>query len=102
MQVACVNPAAVGGGLGYLKTYWPAVTPLPIPSMAPPPPAVSTPWLFYPRQYTATCESADNATWLQVTPCFVEVRQPAPLLMRSRDLHAVTTSKTSIWRLGTL
>jgi len=42
-------------------------TPLPIPSMAPPAPAVSTPWLYYPRQYAATCETAGNATWLQVT-----------------------------------
>lgn len=67
VQVACVNPAAIGGGTASLQTFWPVSTPLPIPSMAPPAPAVKTPWLYYPNQYTGTCESADGATWLQVT-----------------------------------
>jgi hypothetical protein len=66
-HVACVNPAAIAGGTADLDTYWPVSTPLPIPSMTPPAPAVTTPWFFYPKQYSATCESADNATWLQVT-----------------------------------
>lgn len=69
VEVACVNPADVGGtGTGRLKTYWPLSPPLPIPSMAPPAPTVTTPWIEYPNQYTATCETAGNATWLQVTP----------------------------------
>ena len=68
VQVACVNPAAIGGGTAYLETYWPLTTPLPIPSMAPPAPAVTTPWLYYPRQYTGTCEDEGGASWLQVTP----------------------------------
>jgi CDGSH-type Zn-finger protein len=67
VRVACVNPAAIGGGTAYLKTYWPVTTPLPIPSMAPSAPSVTTPWLYYPRQYTGTCESKGGATWLQVT-----------------------------------
>lgn len=67
VQVACVNPAAIGGGAADLETYWPADTPLPIPSMSPPAPAVSTPWLYYPEQYSGTCETEDGATWLQVT-----------------------------------
>ncbi len=67
VHVACVNPADMGGGTADLKTYWPVITPLPIPSMAPPAPSVTTPWLYYQHQYTATCESAGNATWLQVT-----------------------------------
>jgi hypothetical protein len=67
VQVACVNPADISGGTADLETYWPLSTPLPIPSMALPAPAVTTPWLFYPKQYSATCKSADNATWLQVT-----------------------------------
>lgn len=66
-HVACFNPADISGGTASLKTLWPVVTPLPIPSMIPPAPPVTTPWLYYPHQYTATCESADNATWLQVT-----------------------------------
>jgi len=66
VQVACVNPAAIGGGTGDLRTYWPLSTPLPIPSMAPSAPAITTPWISYPNQYTATCENEDGASWLQV------------------------------------
>src|ERR1700677_5016846 len=68
VQVACVNLAAIGGGTADLDTYWPLSPPLPIPSMAPPAPWVSTPWLYYPQQYTGTCETQDGASWLQVTP----------------------------------
>ncbi len=68
VQVACVNPAALGGGTADLDTYWPVDTPLPIPSMIPPAPSVDTPWLHYPRQYAATCEIQGGASWLQVTP----------------------------------
>jgi hypothetical protein len=68
VQVACVNPAAIGGGTAYLETDWPVTTPLPIPSMVPPAPAVTTPWLYYPRQYTGTCEDEGGASWLQVAP----------------------------------
>jgi hypothetical protein len=68
VQVACVNPADIGGGTADLQTYWPVRAPLPIPSMAPPAPAVSTPWLYYPQQYTGTCEAEGGASWLQVTP----------------------------------
>jgi len=68
VQVACVNPAAIGGGTADLDTYWPVSPPLPVPSMAPPAPSVTTPWLHYPQQYTGTCETEDGASWLQVTP----------------------------------
>jgi hypothetical protein len=68
VEVACVNPAAIGGGTADLDTYWPLSPPLPVPSMAPAAPAVSTPWLYYPKQYTGACESKDGASWLQVTP----------------------------------
>ncbi len=68
VQVACVNPAAIGGGTGNLQTYWPIPAPLPIPSMSPPAPAVSTPWVAYPKQYTGTCMSEGGASWLQITP----------------------------------
>ena len=68
VQVACVNPADIAGGTARLKTYWPLSPPPPIPSMAPPAPAVTTPWIEYPNQYTATCEHSGNASWLQITP----------------------------------
>jgi hypothetical protein len=67
VHVACVNPADIGGGTADLDTYWPLTPAPPVPSMQPPGPAVTTPWLYYPRQYSATCESAGDATWLQVT-----------------------------------
>jgi hypothetical protein len=52
-QVACVNPAAIGGGTADLSPYFPVAGPVP--------------WVAYPDLYTASCESADGATWLQVT-----------------------------------
>ena len=54
LQVACVNPAAVGGGLAPLDSYFPPTS------------GVSTPWVEYPDLYTANCEHGDGATWLEV------------------------------------
>jgi hypothetical protein len=51
-QVACVNPAAIGGATADLSPYFPQ--------------SGSVPWVTYPHLYTASCESADGATWLQV------------------------------------
>jgi len=62
-QVACVNPAALGGGAGdldpYLLTASEAESGLKEP--------VHTPWVTYPGLYSATCEQGGGATWLQVT-----------------------------------
>ena len=55
-QVACVNPAAIGGGTGGLEPYYPS----------PGGQGVATPWVTYPGLYTASCHSAGGATWLQV------------------------------------
>jgi DUF3089 family protein len=58
LQVACVNPAAIGGGLGVaadLVPYFPASPP------------VTTPWVTYPGLYSAACSNAGGATWLQVS-----------------------------------
>ena len=60
LQVACVNPAAVAGGTGMLSPYFLTAT------MPPPAPSVVTPWVTYPSLYSASCQSADGATWLQV------------------------------------
>ncbi|MGO9456596.1 MAG: DUF3089 domain-containing protein [Acidimicrobiales bacterium] len=54
LQVACVNPAAVGGGTAPLDSYFPPTS------------GVSTPWVEYPDLYTARCEHGDGATWLEV------------------------------------
>ncbi|MGH9114223.1 MAG: DUF3089 domain-containing protein [Acidimicrobiales bacterium] len=60
VEVACVNPAAIGGGAADLDPYFPAATSIPSP------PPVHTPWVTYPDLYSATCRSAGGATWLQV------------------------------------
>ncbi len=61
VQVACVNPAAIGGGTAALHPEFPVWM------SAPPRPAVKTPWVTYPDLYTAECRSAGGATWLQVS-----------------------------------
>ena len=60
-QVACVNPATLGGGTGDLDPYLLTLTQ---PVLTEP---VSTPWVTYPQLYSATCEQGGGATWLQVT-----------------------------------
>ena len=54
VQVACVNPAAIGGGTADLVPYFPTN------------PSATTPWVTYPDLYSAACGSAGGATWLQV------------------------------------
>jgi hypothetical protein len=55
-QVACVNPAALGGGTGALQPYYYSSSTT----------AGSTPWVTYPGLYSAACRSSGGATWLQV------------------------------------
>jgi len=68
-QVACVNPAALGGSTADLDPYLlTASQTVQLPGLTgrlteP----VSTPWVTYPGLYTATCEHGGGATWLQVT-----------------------------------
>ncbi len=68
-QVACVNPAALAGGTADLDPYVLAATqigPLAGLDSALKQP-VTTPWVTYPKLYSASCMSRDGATWLQVT-----------------------------------
>jgi hypothetical protein len=60
VQVACVNPAAIGGGTGALDPYF-----LRVQSPSPPPP-ITTHWVTYPGLYSATCRAEGGATWLQI------------------------------------
>ena len=60
LQVACVNPAAIGGGTARLNPYFVTQT------ATPPPPPVSTPWVTYPGLYAASCKNGGGASWLQV------------------------------------
>ncbi len=66
VHVACVNPAAIDGGTAVLSPYFTVATVVPLSTMAPLPPAVATPWVTYPDEYSATCESTGGATWLEV------------------------------------
>jgi Protein of unknown function (DUF3089) len=60
-QVACVNPAALGGGTAVLVPYFLTAS---LPTLSP---AVHSPWVTFPGLYSATCEHTGDATWLQVT-----------------------------------
>ncbi len=60
VRVACVNPAAIGGGSAVLDPYFLRA------QSTPPPPPVTTHWVTYPDLYSATCRSEGGATWLQV------------------------------------
>ncbi len=51
-QVACVNPASIAGGTAGLSPYFPQ--------------GGSVAWVTYPHLYTASCDTANGATWLQV------------------------------------
>lgn len=61
-EVACVNPAALGGGTADLSPYFVTVAQTGLKA------AIATPWVTYPDLYSATCEHRAGATWLQVTP----------------------------------
>jgi hypothetical protein len=69
LEVLCVNPAAPSGGTGDLLPYNPTA-PLPgaLGVLVGSIPSATTPWVSYPGQYTAHCESANGANWLQVDP----------------------------------
>jgi hypothetical protein len=60
-QVACTNPAALGGGTGDLDPYVLTASQLGLTQH------VTTPWVNYPGLYSASCNQGGGATWLQVT-----------------------------------
>jgi hypothetical protein len=55
LQVACVNPAAIGGGTAMLEPYFLSQG------------LAATPWVEFPGMYKATCEDSGGASWLQVS-----------------------------------
>ena len=62
-RIMCVNPASLGGGTLVLAPYIPSL----VLAFLPAAPSVRTPWVSFPGEYSAHCESSGNATWLQVT-----------------------------------
>lgn len=60
VHVVCVNPAALTGGSAPLEPYF-KLTAQPQAAGG-----VKTPWVEYPDLYSASCQSAGGATWLQV------------------------------------
>jgi hypothetical protein len=65
LRILCVNPAAPAGGAAMLDPYFP-VSSLGLLGLRGGGPAPSTPWVAYPGEYRARCESAGGADWLQV------------------------------------
>ena len=60
-QVACVNPAAISGGIADLDPYLATASQLSLKER------VTSPWVAYPGLYSATCRQRDGASWLQIT-----------------------------------
>jgi hypothetical protein len=93
IEVMCVNPASLAGGTGVLDPYIPSLVLAFLPSGSAP--TVRTPWVSFPGEYRARCESSGNATWLQVTHIGVATSR-RPLLTRLQDpalgLHVLDVS----------
>jgi len=66
-QVLCTNPAALAGGTGPLQSYVPTrAFPGPIGPETNLATNLPTAFVSYPQLYTATCENAGGASWLQI------------------------------------
>lgn len=67
LQVLCVNPTSFTG-TGSLQPYFRTKAfPGPIGAAAGEPPSASTPWVEYPKLYSAQCQQGNGFTWLQAT-----------------------------------
>ena len=71
----CVNPASPAGGTALLDPYLPSLVLAFLPAGSAP--KVQTPWVSFPGEYRARCESSGNATWLQVTRVAGNARSPS-------------------------
>jgi pimeloyl-ACP methyl ester carboxylesterase len=80
-RIMCVNPAAPAGGSAPLDPYLPALALRFLHNRHKL--MIKTPWVSFPGEYSAQCESSGNATWLQVTHIGRHDRRP--LLTGSDD-----------------
>jgi hypothetical protein len=81
LRIMCVNPAAPAGGTAPLDPYLPSLALRFLGGRRKL--KVITPWVSFPGEYSARCESSGNATWLQVTRVGAHDQQPA--LAEARD-----------------
>jgi hypothetical protein len=65
IRIMCVNPAALAGGTVALDPYIPSLVLAFLPAGSTP--AVHSPWVAFPGEYSGRCRSAGNASWLQVS-----------------------------------
>jgi hypothetical protein len=82
LRIMCVNPASPAGGTALLDPYLPSLVLAFLPAGSAP--KVQTPWVSFPGEYRARCESSGNATWLQVTRVAGNTDR-RPILARLRD-----------------
>ena len=82
LTIMCVNPASPAGGAAPLDPYLPSLVLAFLPAGSAP--KVQTPWVSFPGEYRARCESSGSATWLQVTRVAGNA-DGRPLLARLRD-----------------
>lgn len=70
-QILCTNPAALGGGSGYLDSVFPLAFPPAIGNEIPPSETLknkaATAWYEFPDAYRARCEQSNGSTVLEVT-----------------------------------
>jgi Protein of unknown function (DUF3089) len=89
-QVLCTNPAALSGSGDKLRPYFPAGA-FPGLSSGRAASKVSTAWVSFPGEYTATCRNTGGASWLQVTTTHADDPRPVaqPSLGPTWGLHLV-------------
>ena len=70
-QILCTNPAALGGGSGYLDSVFPLAFPPAIGNEIPPSETLNnkaaTAWYEFPDAYRARCEQSNGSTILEVS-----------------------------------
>lgn len=71
-EVACTNPAALGGGPGRVDAYnrtdpFPGTLGIAVNASTDPVPGITTPWVAFPGRATAACKKAGRLSWLQIT-----------------------------------
>ena len=70
----CVNPAAPAGGAAPLDPYVPSLV---LGFLGSGSVTATTPWVAFPGEYVARCESSGDASWLQVTHAPGTDRRPS-------------------------